>query len=231
MNKLILLFPLVVLFTLFGNLHVFGCGNDVAKVKKDSIVVKGVVVDKNNVPLKDVFVVEKKGLMRVLTNENGEFSMRVRYGAKLIFSCEGKLQQFCKVKNEQEMVVKMHDDPNMETTIIIGKEVFTKEMGEDIFMVVEDMPRFPEGDPNEYVSKNMKYPQEARDKKIEGKVAVQFVIERDGKISNVKILRSIHPLLDAETVRIIKNMPDWIPGKQRGETVRVMYTMVVTFKL
>lgn len=231
MNKLILLFPLVVLFTLFSNLHVFGSGNDGAKVKKDSIVVKGVVVDKNNAPLKDVLVVEKKGLIRVFTNENGEFSTRVRCGTKLVFSCEGKLQQSCKVKNEQKMVVKMYDDPNMGIIVLVDSEEIAKGMEENIFAIVEEMPRFPEGDPDEYVSKNMKYPQEARDKKIKGMVSVQFVIEKDGKISNVKVLRSVHPLLDAEAVRIIKNMPDWIPGKQRGETVRVMNTMAVSFKL
>ena len=171
MTKLILLFPFVVLFTLFCNLQGVASENRVAKVKDDSVIVQGIVVNISNVPLKDVSVVEKKSSMKTFTNEDGEFSMKVRMGAKLVFSCKGKLQQSCKVKNGQKMVVKMYNDPNIET-IIIGKEAFNQEMGEDIFMVVEDMPRFPEGDPKEYVAKNMKYPQEAKDKKIEGQVVV-----------------------------------------------------------
>ena len=101
------------------------------------------------------------------------------------------------------------------------------------FIVVEEMPEFPGGmsAAMDYLSKNVKYPKEAYDKGIQGRVIVQYVVEKDGDISNVKVVRSIDPLLDAEAVRVIKSMPKWKPGTQKGQNVRVRYTMPVTFSL
>lgn len=101
------------------------------------------------------------------------------------------------------------------------------------FTVVEEMPKFPGGQSaaQEYLAKNVKYPAEAYNKGIRGRVIVQYVVEKDGSISNVRIVRGVDPLLDAEAVRVIKSMPKWEPGKQRGQKVRVKYTMPVTFSL
>lgn len=101
------------------------------------------------------------------------------------------------------------------------------------FTVVEEMPKFPGGPSaaQEYLAKNVKYPAEAYNKGIRGRVIVQYVVEKDGSISNVKVVRGVDPLLDAEAVRVIKSMPKWEPGKQRGQNVRVKYTMPVTFSL
>jgi len=79
--------------------------------------------------------------------------------------------------------------------------------------------------------KNIKYPKEAIEANITGKVFVQFVIEKDGSITNAKIARSASTLLDAEALRIVNNMPQWIPGKQRGKAVRVAYTLPISFSL
>ena len=79
--------------------------------------------------------------------------------------------------------------------------------------------------------KNIKYPKEAIEANITGKVFVQFVIEKDGSITNAKIARSASTLLDAEALRIVNNMPQWIPGKQRGKVVRVAYTLPISFSL
>ena len=79
--------------------------------------------------------------------------------------------------------------------------------------------------------KNIKYPKEAIEANITGKVFVQFVIEKDGSITNAKIARSASTLLDAEALRIVNNMPQWIPGKQRGKAVRVAYTSPISFSL
>jgi len=76
-----------------------------------------------------------------------------------------------------------------------------------------------------------KYPKEAIEANITGKVFVQFVIEKDGSITNAKIARSASTLLDAEALRIVNNMPQWIPGKQRGKAVRVAYTLPISFSL
>lgn len=101
----------------------------------------------------------------------------------------------------------------------------------DIFVVVEDMPRFPAGDLNQWLSKHVKYPVIAQENNIQGRVSVQFVIEKDGSITDVKVIRSVDPSLDKEAIRVIKSMPKWIPGKQRGKPVRVSYTVPINFKL
>ena len=100
-----------------------------------------------------------------------------------------------------------------------------------IFQVVEEMPEFAEGNVAEWIMKNIKYPKEAIEANITGKVFVQFVIEKDGSITNAKIARSASTLLDAEALRIVNNMPQWIPGKQRGKAVRVAYTLPISFSL
>ena len=100
-----------------------------------------------------------------------------------------------------------------------------------IFQVVEEMPEFAEGNVAEWIMKNIKYPKEAIEANITGKVFVQFVIEKDGSITNAKIARSASTLMDAEALRIVNNMPQWIPGKQRGKAVRVAYTLPISFSL
>lgn len=102
-----------------------------------------------------------------------------------------------------------------------------------IFTVVEDMPKFPGGE-NEmmrFIAKNIKYPVIAQENGIQGRVIVQYVVTKTGKIQDVAVVRGVDPSLDAEAVRVIKSMPDWIPGKQRGVPVNVKYTSLVTFRL
>ena len=102
---------------------------------------------------------------------------------------------------------------------------------DDIFQIVEDVPTFPFGDVSKWIAKNVKYPQIAAENNIQGKVFMNFVIEKDGSITNAKIARSASTLLDAEALRIVNNMPQWIPGKQRGKAVRVAYTLPISFSL
>lgn len=102
-----------------------------------------------------------------------------------------------------------------------------------VFMVVEKMPQYPGGDEElfKYLATNIKYPSDAKEQNIEGRVICQFVINRDGSVSDVVVVRSIAPSLDAEAVRVISAMPNWTPGEQRGQTVRVKYTLPINFKL
>ena len=104
---------------------------------------------------------------------------------------------------------------------------------QEIFQIVEEMPAFPGGEAKlmEYVAKNIKYPQIARETGIQGRVFVGFVVEPDGSVSNVKVLRGIGGGCDEEAMRVVKGMPKWKPGKQRGKAVRVSYMLPVNFKL
>ena len=116
----------------------------------------------------------------------------------------------------------------------VAPEVVEEEVSEtEIFQIVEEMPSFPggEGKLMEYVAKNIKYPQIARETGIQGRVFVGFVVEPDGSISNVKLLRGIGGGCDEEAMRVIKSLPKWKPGKQRGKPVRVSYQIPVFFKL
>ena len=116
----------------------------------------------------------------------------------------------------------------------VAPEVVEEEVVEqEIFQIVEEMPSFPggEGKLMEYVAKNIKYPQIARETGIQGRVFVGFVVEPDGSISNVKLLRGIGGGCDEEAMRVIKSLPKWKPGKQRGKPVRVSYQIPVLFKL
>ena len=107
------------------------------------------------------------------------------------------------------------------------------ESTEKTFEVVEQMPAFPGGDAAlmKYLSENIKYPKAAEKAGEQGRVVVNFIVEKDGAISNVNVVRSVTPTLDAEAVRVIKAMPKWVPGKQDGQFVRVKYNVPVSFRL
>ena len=118
------------------------------------------------------------------------------------------------------------------TTVSAQKTVVAKK-NQKVFDVVEQMPEYPGGQAAliEYISNNVKYPDDAAKKKVEGKVFVTFVVDTDGKITDVSLLRKVFPSLDAEAIRVISAMPNWIPGKQKGQVVRVKYTVPIMFRL
>ena len=104
---------------------------------------------------------------------------------------------------------------------------------DDVFMVVEDVPEFPGGAAAllEFLRKNINYPTECRKNRVEGRVLVSFIVEKDGSITNPFITLGADPLLDAEALRVVSLMPNWKPGYQRGEAVRVQYTVPINFRL
>lgn len=104
---------------------------------------------------------------------------------------------------------------------------------EKVYQVVEQQPSFPGGREElfKYLAYNVKYPIDAAENKIEGRVLVTFVVEHDGSISNVNVANSVYPSLDKEAIRVVSEMPKWIPGKANGKTVRVKYTIPITFRL
>ena len=100
-----------------------------------------------------------------------------------------------------------------------------------IFEVVEQQPSFPGGSVNGWLAEHIKYPVVAAENGIQGRVVVQFVVEKDGSVSQVRVVRGVDPSLDKEAQRVISSMPKWIPGKQNGVSVRSRFTVPVTFKL
>ena len=125
-------------------------------------------------------------------------------------------------------------DQNEQIEEYVPVEVEEEEIQEaEIFTIVEEMPEFPGGMNKlaEYLGKNIKYPQMARESGIQGRVFVQFVVEPDGSVSNVAVMRSLGGGCDEEAIRVVKSMPKWKAGKQRGKPVRVSYILPVNFKL
>ena len=108
-----------------------------------------------------------------------------------------------------------------------------KEEDSKVFDVVEQMPSFPGGQAAlmQWLASNMSYPVIAAENGVQGRVIVQFVVEKDGSVSDVQVVKSVDPSLDKEAKRVVSAMPRWIPGKQNGAAVRVKYTVPVTFKL
>ena len=100
-------------------------------------------------------------------------------------------------------------------------------------MVVEDQPEFPGGTAAllDYLRKNIKYPAICRENNIQGRVLVTFIVNKDGAIVEPEVVKSVNPSLDKEALRVISQMPDWKPGKQRGKPVKVRYSVPVNFRL
>lgn len=128
------------------------------------------------------------------------------------------------VEVDQETVIEVYVPPVREEAAIEETEIFT---------VVESMPEFPGGPAKmmQYIATNIKYPAMARESGIQGRVFVNFVVEPNGSVSNVKILRGIGGGCDEEAIRVVEAMPKWTPGRQRGKAVRVSFNLPVRFTL
>jgi protein TonB len=150
------------------------------------------------------------------------------------------------VENDEEIVEEKIETSESTTEAISGPvaqvsgpvatgPVVTEEASDEgeIFQVVEQMPEFPGGMQAlmAYLSKNIKYPSVAQDNGIQGRVLVSFVVNKDGSIVDPEVIKSVDAALDKEAMRVIKAMPKWNPGKQRGKPVRVKYTVPVLFRL
>lgn len=136
------------------------------------------------------------------------------------------------VKEDLNVNAEMDQDEKVEE--YVAPEIEEEDISErEVFTIVEEMPDFPGGMAKlgEYLAKNIKYPQMAREAGIQGKVFINFVVEKDGSIADVKVMRGIGGGCDEEAIRVVKSMPKWKPGKQRGKAVRVSYNLPVNFKL
>jgi len=131
-----------------------------------------------------------------------------------------------------EIDAETDDDEEIEEAVI-QEEAEEEEKEDEIFVFVEDQPGYPGGDKAriKYLQENIKYPEMAKESGTQGTVYITFVVEKDGRITSVKVLRGIGGGCDEEAVRVIKRMPNWKPGKQRGRSVRVQFNMPVRFVL
>lgn len=114
-----------------------------------------------------------------------------------------------------------------------AQKTVVSQSNQNVFDQVEEMPEFPGGMPAliEFLQTNIKYPEDAIKQDVGGRVMVMFVVETNGSISNVRVARKVFPSLDKEAVRVVKAMPKWKPGKEKGRPVRVNYTLPVVFSV
>ena len=148
-----------------------------------------------------------------------------------------KEQQSRKAAPAPKAPLVAQEEEDDEKVLIVGEVGYVPPEEPDTTQVfgdiAEQMPMFPGGDRKlmEYLASSIQYPPECKESCIQGRVIVTFVVERDGSISQAKVVKSLDPLLDAEALRVVNAMPKWIPGRQNGVTVAVKYTIPVTFRL
>lgn len=203
------------------------------------IKVTGKVLDKeDNTPIVGASIIVVGTTAGTISDLDGNFVIEMEEGGQLSFSYIDYATKVVPVPaGTKGMEILLEKDGSAGDTEPGVKFVPVEENGNatpgDVFRVVEEMPEFPGGmgECLKFLGQNVKYPAEAQAKGIQGKVIVQFVVEKDGSISNPFVVRSIDPYLDGEAIRVISIMPKWKPGMQKGQPVRVRYTVPVTFKL
>lgn len=141
------------------------------------------------------------------------------------------------IKVDDDLFMNLEDDANTGVEIQDYVEEVEEEVVEEEaipFQLVEEKPSFNGGDANEFskwVNSNLQYPEIAKENGVQGRVTLQFTVETDGRVTNVKVLRGVDPSLDKEAVKVVSSSPKWKPGKQRDRAVRVTYTFPVIFQL
>ncbi len=140
------------------------------------------------------------------------------------------------IEIDDNMFLKLEDDPGSGVEIMDYIEVIDEEVEEEEipFMLVEEKPTFQKGDANQFskwVNQRLVYPEIAKENGVQGRVTLQFTIDKDGSLTKVKVVRGVDPSLDKEAVRVVSMSPKWEPGRQRDRAVPVTYTFPVIFKL
>ena len=195
----------------------------------EKFIAKGIVYDYSEdkpTPIVGA-IVQVVGTKRgTVTDKEGRFRIEISKGEKLQVAYVGFESTILGVS-------KAYSDEGKDYIVGLMKEDANPADPNKAFDVVEEMPLFPGGPSKlfEFLAKNVNYPTEAEKANIQGRVIATFVVEKDGSISNVKVVKSVDPLLDAEAVRVINAMPNWLPGKQNGKEVRVKYTVPISFHL
>lgn len=152
---------------------------------------------------------------------------------------EEQLKQWQQQQEEQRLIEEQKEREKRESMIKVvygpppSSLIKARPDADGIYDVVEQMPLFDNGrtDPTEWTSSHMRYPAKARQQGVEGRVIVSFIVKADGSLDGISVVRPVHPLLDAEAVRVVKTMPRWESGRHHGEAVSVRYILPVDFKL
>ena len=187
----------------------------------------------NNCSTKKRIIMMMKKQSSPWTRMKALFVLPVAFAAVAVISCTSPKEK--KAENQDVVEATTKEDPTSISEIQVNGFAAApkaEEQGE-IFQVAEEQPMFPGGmqEMMKFIQKEVKFPKDAQDKGIQGRVIVQFVVNKDGSICEDTILKSVSPSLDAEAVRVVRSMPNWTPGKQKGEPVRVRFTLPITFRL
>ena len=199
--------------------------NEAEPVK--SVTVKGSVISKEDgEPIIGAVVLIRGSKKGAVTDPEGKYQLEnVPIGSWI-----DVMMVDCEIGSHQ---VTEKNAKNLNFSIVYETPASKKSADGEAFDVVEQMPEFPGGMEAmmHFLNENIKYPKEAFDAKQQGRVIVQFVVEKDGSVSNAHVVKSVSPSLDAEAVRVLSIMPNWKAGRQKGEPVRVKYTVPVSFRL
>lgn len=200
------------------------------------IQVTGIVRDEEGKPIIGAIVLAKGSTKGVVTDREGKFTLKVQpevplevsyvgYETKTVQGEEGKTLEVTLTKDTDSS---LHGTPQ-KITIAEAKDRTTGD--KNVYDVADQMPQFPGGVKAmmEYISKNLQYPEDAKQAKKSGRVIARFTVQEDGSIADVEIIRGSYPSLDAEAIRVLSGMPQWQPGMQDGKAVAVKYTVPIMF--
>ena len=222
----------------------------VAATSAADVTLKMKVTDQFGSPIVGASVLIVNSTSGTLTDSEGNFTLKVGDDQRISVSYIGMKSvelsvKECLEKQIKEVRLTSDADSGPQLTVVSQSSESASQKApqhnttselqntEEVFMVVENMPEFPGGLNAclKFLADHVAYPKEAAEKKIQGRVIVQFVVMKDGSIANARVIRSVDPLLDAEALRVIGLMPKWKPGTQRGQAVNVKFTMPITFRL
>ena len=222
----------------------------VAATSAADVTLKMKVTDQSGSPIVGASVLIVNSTSGTLTDSEGNFTLKVGDDQRISVSYIGMKSvelsvKECLEKQIKEVRLTSDADSGPQLTVVSQSSESASQKApqhnttsepqntEEVFMVVENMPEFPGGLNAclKFLADHVAYPKEAAEKKIQGRVIVQFVVMKDGSIANARVIRSVDPLLDAEALRVIGLMPKWKPGTQRGQAVNVKFTMPITFRL
>ena len=195
-------------------------------------VIKGIVTDCMRNPITGVLIIEKGTKNGTVTDEFGNFTLKVSEKHPLIVQSIGFQSQEIEIQKTAYIQVILQEDSTLMMGEILVVNTKKKSQKKKIFTtcVSETMPEFPGGNTAlmSFIQQNIQYPDP--DICITGKVIIQFIISTDGNITNAKIVRGVHPKFDKEALRVVKLMPKWKPGTQKGKPVAMEYTIPVSFR-
>lgn len=235
--KYVLLLPLTLSLVVVANRQALAEMVSAASEEKagEKITVKGKVTDEKNNPVPGAVVVIKNSTIGTVTDAKGEFVLSAEAGVILCVSHIGKEMEEISVKGkpgkEIQVAVVLKSSPQvLEEVKVIG---LTGEKNPVILYPVEANPEFPGGKDalKRFLAQHTQYPAEAREKNIQGKVWIQFLVDEKGKVIQPQVTKGVDPLLDQEALRVVKLMPDWKPAQQNGRSVESSFVLPLDFSI